>query len=362
MFIPGRELSRGFFFEAAKPILDARFPDLRYTAGLLGYGSDVLGYDDEVSTDHMWGPRFYLFLSEEDLPLCPALLDAFSRELPRTYRGYSVNFSGSPKEDGILAMEAAQGTKVRPLIFIETIDGYLRREIGTADTKHLTPARWLSIAEQRLLSLARADLYRDDLSLAERLAPLSYYPDEVRLYLIASNWSIIASEQAFSRRCSQRGDELGSRIICARIVERLMRLCFLYCGEYAPYSKWFGTAFARLPVSSEIKAALQGALSAQDGAVREDCLVRAQALLAEMHNASGLTPPVAYEIENYFTRNIKVIFADKFAAATAARLEGTPLARLPLFGAISDFGGLCEAADRPEAQAKLMQLYNPLTK
>ena len=58
-FIPGRELCRGFFEEAARPILRERFPDLAYTAGLLGYGSDVLGYDDVVSTDHMWGPRFY---------------------------------------------------------------------------------------------------------------------------------------------------------------------------------------------------------------------------------------------------------------------------------------------------------------
>ena len=65
-FIKGKELCRGFFEQVAKPTLDRRFPGLVYSAGLLGYGSDVLGYDDVVSTDHMWGPRFYLFLREED--------------------------------------------------------------------------------------------------------------------------------------------------------------------------------------------------------------------------------------------------------------------------------------------------------
>lgn len=52
-FIKGRALSEGFFFDAAKPLLDAHFPDLVYSAGLLGFGSDVLGYDDSTSTDHM---------------------------------------------------------------------------------------------------------------------------------------------------------------------------------------------------------------------------------------------------------------------------------------------------------------------
>lgn len=61
-FIKGKDLCRGFFWDIAQPILKENFPDLQYTAGLLGYGSDILGYDDAVSTDHMWGPRFYLFL------------------------------------------------------------------------------------------------------------------------------------------------------------------------------------------------------------------------------------------------------------------------------------------------------------
>ena len=76
-FIKGKELCRGFFTEIVKPILDREFPELIYTAGLLGYRSDVLGYDDAVSTDHMWGPRFYLFLREEDLPQKSQLLNAF---------------------------------------------------------------------------------------------------------------------------------------------------------------------------------------------------------------------------------------------------------------------------------------------
>lgn len=93
-FIKGKELCRSFFTEIVKPILDHDFPSLVYTAGLLGYGSDVLGYDDPVSTDHMWGPRFYLFLRKEDLPCQARILQAFSVQFPSFYRGYSSDLCG----------------------------------------------------------------------------------------------------------------------------------------------------------------------------------------------------------------------------------------------------------------------------
>ena len=50
----GLDLCRGFFFETMKPIMDQYFPGLTYSAGLIGYGSDVLGYDDaEIGRAHV---------------------------------------------------------------------------------------------------------------------------------------------------------------------------------------------------------------------------------------------------------------------------------------------------------------------
>ena len=56
MFVPGAGLSRRLYHEVVRPILSARFPDLRHAAPLLGLGSEVLGFDDEMSTDHDWKP------------------------------------------------------------------------------------------------------------------------------------------------------------------------------------------------------------------------------------------------------------------------------------------------------------------
>ena len=79
-FSPGLELSERFYLDAVRPILDECFPGLTYSAALIGYGSDVIGFDDPQSTDHMWGPRLYLFLPEERVETDREVLLACLRE------------------------------------------------------------------------------------------------------------------------------------------------------------------------------------------------------------------------------------------------------------------------------------------
>ena len=366
-FVKGRELCRGFFNDVVRPILERYFPDLEYTAGLLGYGSDVLGYDDEVSTDHMWGPRFYLFLRDEECNIKERLLDVFSSEFPYSYRGYSVNFSSlDPNDNGIRHAEQIDSGRVNPLIFIYTPDEYFDNYIGAHDFTNLDEIDLLTFSEHKLLTLKKAEFYVDRLGVGERLRLLSYYPDAVWLYLLASNWALAAEEQAFVRRCHDVGDELGSRLACARIAERLMRLGFLYCREYAPYSKWFGTAFTQLSLDNDIKTAISRAVGAVDITEREDNLVAAQQLLARLHNSlckqnefqsSELTEPVSDEIVSYFGRKIKVIFADRIANSIKPLLAQTKLADLPPIGTLSEVADFTCLYDNPKYRERLRSLY-----
>ncbi len=361
-FIKGMELCESFFYDCAKTIIEDNFPNLKYSAGLIGYGSDVLGYDDIVSTDHMWGPRFYLFLSKTDIAKKDTIFNVLSENLPYTYKGYSVNFSEPDPDDcGVRHPKFIREGKVNPLIFIQTFDDYLIEQLGISDLDNIKPYEWLAFSEHRLLSLVSGKFFADGLHCTETLSKIKYYPREVKLYLIASNWENISSEQAFVKRCGECGDEIGSRIICARICERLMRLCFLYKDTYAPYSKWFGTAFSRLEVDGKFKKLINQVLAADNLTEREKMLVEAQAFAADLHNASGLTGFVDYRIENYFGREIKVIFADKFAEAAARLLEGTAFENVPLIGTLSQVGGISSIMDEEKYDKQIMGLYTAAT-
>ncbi len=138
-FIKGLDLCEGFFNTYAKNIIESNFPDLKYTAGLIGYGSDVLGYDDVVSTDHMWGPRFYMFLDKKDIELKDKIFQVLSENLPYTYEGYSVNFTEpDPNDCGVQHPQFITEGKVNPLVFIQTFDEYLIEQLGTSDLDNIS--------------------------------------------------------------------------------------------------------------------------------------------------------------------------------------------------------------------------------
>ncbi len=93
-FVHGLRLSALFYDEAVKPILVTLLPPSAYAATLLGPGSEVLGYDTPLSTDHDWGPRLLLFLAtHHDRTEIPRIADALQRHWTLQDQGQPFRFS-----------------------------------------------------------------------------------------------------------------------------------------------------------------------------------------------------------------------------------------------------------------------------
>ena len=286
-FVSGLELSRQFYSEAVRPILDARFSSLSHSAALLGRGSEVLGYDDEMSTDHDWKPRVLLFLEEDDHARHgDAIGDSLRRELPPQFRGRPVDYE------------------------ILTVRGYFLERLAVDVDGRIEARDWLTFPEQGLRMFTAGAVHHDDVGLQAVRDRLAYYPRDVWLYLLVAGWWRVHPEINLVGRAGSVGDELGSALIGSRLVSDLMRLCFLMERQYAPYSKWFGTAFSRLDCGPELSPTLWDVLQAETWRERETALIAAYEKLAAMHNALLLTEPVATEVEQMWNRPFKVAWAD----------------------------------------------------
>jgi hypothetical protein len=355
-FIPGLELSERFYQEAVKPILAAHFPGLSCSAALIGPGSEVLGFDTPQSTDHDWEPRLLLFLSEADYAARrDEIDDAMRRESPGEFLGWPARFGRH--EDGTAALdEDAAEHGVRMFTVRDFFTGYLAWDPDL----ELRAVDWLTFPEQHLRSIVSGHVFHDGLGQLEPIrARLRYYPHDVWLYLLAAQWRRIAQEEAFMGRCGQVGDELGSRLVAARLVRDLMRLCFLMERQYAPYIKWLGTAFAQLACAEHLAPILLRVLDAASWQEREKHLSAAYESVARMHNGLGITEPLPTQVSQYYTRSFLVIHADRFVDAIRAAITSEEVLALPPnVGAVDQFVDSTDVLGDPAQSSRLRPMVS----
>lgn len=329
----GIELSRLFYQDVVRPWLNTALPDLQHDAGIFGYGSELLGFDDEISRDHNWGPRVQLVITESDFAAyAAALVDGFDAVKPANFLGEPIGYRSRPHPP-IVADDALGCLSHGVEVF--TAAGILRTRLALSPQEPLDTLTWLSLPEQRLLELTMGEIFHHGLGELGRLKEtFGRCPRDVVLYKLAAQWRRIADEQAFVGRAGYVGDDLGSRIIAARLARDIMRLGFLLEGTYPPYAKWFGSAFARLTCANALSPLLAAMQAADTWELRQSHLVQACLAVAELHAAAGFPLSVMPRITPYFGRPFLTINAEEISAALVADIT-TPLLRsLPIVGSI----------------------------
>lgn len=337
-FRPGLELAGAFYREVVAPLLG----DAPHAAALAGWGSDVLGYDTPRSVDHGWGPRLQIFVEPADLGVLSGAVEA---GLPEFFRGWPTRFGWDD-------VPPTRHVEVTPL------PEWLRGRLGFDPEQGISLRDWLGTPQQALLEVTSGRVFHDGPGrLTAVRDSLTWYPDQVWLWLLACQWRRISQEEAFAGRAAEVGDDLGSRVVTARLVRDLMRLAFLIERRYAPYSKWLGTGFTRLEAGATAGPLLSAALAAGDWAGREAALNAAAADLAVRHNALGLTRPVDTATRPYYSRPYLVLSAGRFADACLERLTEPRLRAAPLTGAIDQWVDSTDVLSSPARFRRAGEFY-----
>lgn len=243
------DLSREFFFEILKPILDREFPlETSQTAfGLFGYGSEAYGLErsdigvgmaDEYSGDHHWGIRInalmpdYLLRGRQE-----QILATIQADLPKTYRG-------QPLREGL---SGGHG------LSLTSLEAYLQRTVGLNRPPE-SYAEWLQIPEEDIMHVINGEIWHDESGCfsALRKALRDYYPEPVRLRKIAHWCRYFSGMGTYAlKRAILRDNEYYATITFSRALRWGVQLAFMLDRQYYPYDKWTLTYFRRLPRLAE---------------------------------------------------------------------------------------------------------------
>lgn len=273
--VSGLKLARAFWTQMGKPMIAAKYPQYagRIAAGLVGHGSECYGFDDAYSQDHDFGPRFCLWLTDEDYAAIGEQLEVDYEALPRKFSVDAqgrVTFEAHARSDASGAFPSAgAGSPVTPRAqganrrdgvfrigdFFESITGYHTAPAQTA------PHEWLILQESTLAAATNGEVFADPTGLFSKTRQgFKNMPDDVRLALISKRLGMIAQAGQYNLpRSLKRGDGAAAWLSIHEFVQATASLVFLVnvpmVVGYMPYYKWqfaalrklSGSMFALLP-------------------------------------------------------------------------------------------------------------------
>ena len=236
----GLELSRAYFEEYGRPMLEEQFPKvLPYLAvGLCGSGSECFGYDDVISADHDFEPGFCMFLPGEDVidRRTAFLLERAYAKLPKEFMGYRKTL-----------MNPVGGARHGVL---RTADFFRDK---TGDEKGLlTLEEWLRIPGETLAEAVNGEIWFDNYGEVTAIRQsLSCWPEDIRLKKLAGHLLLMGQSGQYNyQRCIGHGEQGAAQLAVYEFVKSAMEVIFLLNRRYQPYYKWSFRALRELPVLS----------------------------------------------------------------------------------------------------------------
>lgn len=237
----GLELAQKYYETYGRTIIGEQFPEIAgyMAAGLVGYGSECLGFDDEISRDHDYGPSFCIWLPREVYAQWRDAVQAAYDALPKTFMGFSERVAEAQGKNRVGAL---------------CLEDFYKEILGT-ETLPQTDAQWLMIPEEALATAVNGCVFEDRLGQFSvfRDGLLGYYPDRVWRRKLADALARAAQAGQYNyARAMQRGERVAAELALNEFVRESMHLVYLLNRTYAPFYKWMHRGLCELPTGGEI--------------------------------------------------------------------------------------------------------------
>jgi hypothetical protein len=316
LHMKGLELSEVYYWEIVRLIIARRFPQLleKHAAGLIGYGSDVLGHDDDLSRDHEWGARCHIWLLDSDYDQLAVSLDqAFDEELPIEFMGYPARFSIDHSNELLVPYNGQ--TNIHH-VAITSVSRHMRIQLGV-HTAQPSILDWLVIPEQKLLEWTKGKIFTDPIGeITDIRKTLFYLPEDVWRYKLKYTWNAFNGIDVIGlSNC--RGESLSARLVLNKMVEKVVHLIFLYNRKYRPGTyKWISKELAQINSAvNEIGQQLEEILTESSLKKAVERIEGILATLIKQHNSMKLTDYIELDPSNVYARGFQAYSYKKIEEA-----------------------------------------------
>ncbi|MBQ6980505.1 MAG: DUF4037 domain-containing protein [Clostridia bacterium] len=243
----GLELSREFYLQYGKPMLEKEFPDKigEIAVGLAGEGSECLGYDDEFSRDHDFEAGFCMWITPE------AERD-YGFKLSRAYAKLPKEFMGVKR-----SIVSPAGGNRRGVI---VIDDFYTKLLG-ANSAPDSNKRWLYTPSASLRAAVSGEVYRDDLGKFSEIREIlkKGYPEDIRRKKISAHAAIMAQSGTYNYERLIKREETGAASLALfEFVKHTVSVIYLLNNVFEPFYKWAYRGMRDLEKLSDLEFALTG--------------------------------------------------------------------------------------------------------
>lgn len=244
----GLKLAKSYYEEVLLPFFTQYAPEClsRMAVGLAGEGSDCLGFDDEISQDHDFGPGLCIWLTHADYETYGEKISHLYASLPEEFHGYRRHVVIENGRVGVFDMDR----------FFARFTGYARAE-DIPDLKSL-----LAIPDEALLTVTNGEIFADPVGefTARRENFYKICPEEYWRIKIANSLLQLGQYGQYNyARSMRRGDYVTAQVALYKYIEELYRLIHYVNHAFPPYYKWLkksSNAFECLGVLSSLTNAL----------------------------------------------------------------------------------------------------------
>ena len=254
--ISGLELSKCYYETYGKAMLKEQFPEYadRVAAGLVGHGSECLGFDDMWSKDHDFGPGFCLWLTEKDY-------EKVGQKMQEAYEALPKAFMGHPARN----TSKRGGGRVGVLSIPEFYEEFTGN------------GAWSEMEDEKLAMAVNGEMFDDPLgefsAIREQLQ--NGMPFAVWKRRLANAVALTAQAGQYNYgRCKKRNDIVAANLALDEFVREGMRTVYLLNRRYMPYYKWAWRGLENLERLSELKPLFEQVLSSEgerESVVEEIC-------------------------------------------------------------------------------------------